>query len=241
MRAAGTADARRGRPSADGHRRQPQRPRRVSLAARAGAPRRACPAWPWSRPPPSQSTRHGLVPRRTAAPVRPAFDRRLPCRHPTARRVPPARARTQPCTDPAAPPSAALPPSGLPQRAPRHPPARRRPARGDPATLAEPSSPGSDATPLNKPLIASCRPVEVRDGVSSWASRRTSRSCARRRSSADPHSRMASRTSSAARSGYAACAPTSSCRWPSTEEDIDLVAQARKVFGGELADVGDID
>ena len=103
------------------------------------------------------------------------------------------------------------------------------------------SSPGSAATRPTSPLVANCRPVEVRDGIVILGFPENQpflREKAEQRRK-DARGRLWP-TSSVIRSGYAAWWPTSSWQSTSDRDDLDLVAQARKVFGGDLADVNDI-
>ena len=175
--------ARRGGPAADRHRRQPQRAGRLPLAARAGAPGsrdrgRADPdaartgdrrsaasprrpadatpapaADPAPRAPrpagPSAATRRAPR-RRPPAPADRAAGRRATAAEPCRSRLPPARPSRRRPSRPVADAAA-------------HPPTTcidRRPTR-----LARRSSPPSARNPANRPLVASCRPVEVRDGI----------------------------------------------------------------------------
>ena len=94
--------------------------------------------------------------------------------------------------------------------------------------------------PLNKPLIASCRPVEVRDGIVILGfpeSQPFLREKAEHRRSAleDGLAHVLGRPV-----GVRCVVANVEIPDTSAREDLDLVAQARKVFGGELTEVGDI-
>ena len=94
--------------------------------------------------------------------------------------------------------------------------------------------------PLNKPLVANCRPVEVRDGIVILGFPENQpflREKAEHRRSAleDGLAHVLGRPV-----GVRCVVANVELADTSDREDLDLVAQARKVFGGELADVGDI-
>jgi hypothetical protein len=94
--------------------------------------------------------------------------------------------------------------------------------------------------PANKPLVANCSPIEVRDGIVILGFPEN-----------QPFLReKAEHRRSALEDGFAhilgrpvgvRCVVANIELPVAGPEDIDLVDQARKVFGGELADVADID
>ena len=261
------ATAGRGRTPADRHRRQPQRPRRISLAARAGpverrlvrgAGRDRATRSPSRSPCDGRRRIRGHRPRPPRRRRAGRRSRRARMRPHGERPPPPRRPRAGPSapTDAAASPASAGPGTATRGTSSSEPP--------EPAAVVRSTGPGSDApddlladlrrrwpeivawigrNPANKPAGRRTAALSrCATGSSSSASRRTSRSCARRRSSAASTSRMGSATSLAGPSGYAASWPTSSSRTPrdTTDEGVDLVAQARRVFDGELADIEDI-
>jgi hypothetical protein len=94
--------------------------------------------------------------------------------------------------------------------------------------------------PLMKTLVANCRPVEVRDGIVILGFPENQpflreKAEQRRPALEDGIAHVLGRPVGVRCVGTNIELPVAG-----TEEDIDLVAQARKVFGGELADVGDI-
>ena len=114
----------------------------------------------------------------------------------------------------------------------------RRPARGDHRTLDRAIVTWIGRNPLNKPLVANCRPVEVRDGVLILGFPENQPFLREKAEQRRNGARGRARTRPwAGRSGYAACGQRRAGGSPATADDLDLVAQARKVFGGDLADV----
>ena len=94
--------------------------------------------------------------------------------------------------------------------------------------------------PLMKTLVTNCRPVEVRDGIVILGFPEDQpflREKAEQRRSAleDGIAHVLGRPV-----GVRCMSTNIELPVAGIEEDIDLVAQARKVFGGELADVGDV-
>ena len=167
--------ARRGRAAADGYRCQPQRSGRLSLAARAGAPGGRCHRCPGrARTAARHPTPAPPDPRRGAAPG------------PRQRRPPRPRAAAAPGSARPPAPAAGAGARARPARArPRSATVGWRPPSGHPGPAGRRSSPGSVATrPTSRwsRTVGRSRSATV---SSSWASRRTSHSCARRRSSDD--------------------------------------------------------
>ena len=94
--------------------------------------------------------------------------------------------------------------------------------------------------PANKPLVQNCRPVEVRDGIVILGFPENQpflREKAEHRRSAleDGLAHVLGRPV-----GVRCVVANVELPETSDREDLDLVAQARKVFGGELTEVGDI-
>ncbi len=94
--------------------------------------------------------------------------------------------------------------------------------------------------PLNKPLVANCRPVEVRDGIVILGFPENQpflreKAESRRSALEDGLAHVLGRPV-----GVRCVVANIELADTTQREDLDLVAQARKVFGGELADVGDV-
>ena len=142
-------------------------------AATAGTPGSRCRrrrAGDGSSGPEPAPDRAGAPPRRAGRAARARTSRR---RRAVARRAAPRRAVAAP--EPVAAPRARGRPVASPRRArqqrrPRQLPSRAPAPSGDAASTSSAasgprSSPPSARNPANRPLVASCRPVEVRDGV----------------------------------------------------------------------------
>ncbi len=169
-----------------------------------------------------------------------------PTRAPVVPARPPVVAPTAPSKDP---PMAAAGPAPAPIAAEAPPPARAAvtappPATGDLLGDILTSWPAIVAwvgrNPLNKPLIASCRPVEVRDGVLILGFPEDQpflreKAEARRSAFEDGVAHVLGRPV-----GVRCVVANVELADATKDEGPDLVAQARKVFGGELADIGDI-
>ena len=165
------------------------------------------------------------------------------------RDAPPARARNQPRS--AAPvdslgrrqrrPAAAAPGQGTARRS------RRQPAgatSGD--LLAAVNGRWAEIVawigrnPANKPLVANCRPVEVRDGIVILGFPENQpflreKAEQRRKELEDGLAHVLGHPV-----GVRCVVANVELAETSDREDLDLVAQARKVFGGDLADVTDV-
>ncbi len=146
---------------------------------------------------------------------------------------------------PAAPPSVARPPvPAKPVPTPAPTPASVGPAGGDLLQDVQDHWPEIVAwigrNPANKPLVENCRPVEVRDGVVILGFPENQpflreKAEQRRQPLEDGLAHVLGRPV-----GVRCVVANVELADTGQREDLDLVAQARKVFGGELADVGDI-
>ncbi|MCY7418505.1 MAG: hypothetical protein LH650_08420, partial [Chloroflexi bacterium] len=186
-----------------------------------------------------------------------------------ARSQPPSPSSARVAT-PAVPARPAPPPAGVPvdprparDEAPARPAPRVQPPERPVASLsAPPSVPFSPPNgnqlleiqgrwpeivawigrnPANKPLVANCSPVEVRDGIVILGFPENQpflreKAEHRRASLEDGIAHVLGRPV-----GVRCVVANIELPVAGTEEDVDLVAQARKVFGGELTDVADID
>jgi hypothetical protein len=95
-------------------------------------------------------------------------------------------------------------------------------------------------SPLNRPLIEACRPVEIRDGVAVLGfpeNRAFLREKAEQRKQVfeDGLQRVLGRPI-----GVRCVVTNVELLQPVAAESDDLVAQARRIFGGDLTDVADI-
>ena len=191
---------------------------RPQLLAPSSA-RDATPAVPTRAAPPSAAVPHDPRPARDEAPARPAPPVQPPERPVVSRAAPPGRS---------APPNVPVSPPGADQLLE---------IQGRwPEIVA-----WIGRNPANKPLVANCSPVEVRDGIIILGFPENQpflREKAEHRRSAleDGIAQVLGRPV-----GVRCVVANIELPMAGTEEDIDLVAQARKVFGGELADVADID
>ena len=94
--------------------------------------------------------------------------------------------------------------------------------------------------PANKPLVANCRPVEVRDGIVILGFPENQpflreKAEQRRKELEDGLAHVLGHPV-----GVRCVVANVELADTSDRDDLDLVAQARKVFGGDLADVDDI-
>ena len=94
--------------------------------------------------------------------------------------------------------------------------------------------------PANKPLVANCRPVEVRDGVLILGFPENQpflreKAEQRRKELEDGLAHVLGHAV-----GVRCVVANVELAETGDRDDLDLVAQARKVFGGDLADVHDI-